>query len=40
MQQGGCGYDVMMLITEAVENGGGGRVEGFGGDEQGEINGQ
>ena len=34
-----CGYIVTMLIMEAVRNGGGGQVEGFGGGGQGERTG-
>ena len=35
---GGCGYGVTMLKMEVVENGGGGKVEGFGGCELDERN--
>ena len=37
---GGCGYGVTILTIEAVGNGGGGWVEGFGGDGKGERNGR
>ena len=36
----GCGYGIPMMMMEAAGNGGGGRVEGFGGGEQGDINGR
>ena len=41
LRQGrGCGYGVTMLTMEAVGNGGKEKVEGFGGDGKGEINGR
>ena len=38
LRRGGCGYSIMMLTMEAVGNGEGRRVEGFGVGGQGERN--